>query len=330
MGSTARVVIGVLLLVNCSAFVPSDGRRSSLLRLSAAGWVEVPIEGDRIARIRKQDVAELEDLRERIGSTERAKRTHVVVLPSPEQGRKQFDATIGALKILGIFGMVSNIPRRAWQEQQELIKSTETVYPACSWSSILDSDMLSQALSPLFDEFYKDEIRNMIKSCCFTREDSSTADLPAVDHLVLVGCKDGAWVLHAFLHELYRHGITPREHLTVVALGASTNTLLAKAVTAVYPGCLEKTLGSNGRVSYLSLYGSALDRGTSSVGGDYPDASREEYATGTEVTEAMTCLSTRGNAEECVISSSGWDKSTEQWHAEPRTVAKWISRCIWE
>jgi len=280
--------------------------------MSAAGWQDVPIPGG-TTRILHKDVAELKNLKRQIGSTER---THVVVLPSPEQGRRQFDATLGALQIVGMFGMVSNLPGSAWYNAiiglQELMKSIERAHPGLGplWTRVLDSDMLSRALAPLFDEL---------------RQASRASDLPICDHLVLVGCEDGAWVLHAFLHELYRHGVTPSEQLTLVALGASTNTLLGKAVNAVYPARLEGRVGSSGRIKYISMFGAVPDRKPRRTGGKYPDAHRDDTV---EITEAMTCLSTKGNEEECILSTQGMGSSMGDWITEPRTAAKWLSRSL--
>ena len=334
MGVPTRSVLAVALLAGCSAFPvnPRRGGRRSLQQRSAAGeWEEVPVQGNRIAKIRKEDVAELEDLRERIGHVVRTERTNVVVLPSPEQGQKQFDATIAALNILGISGMVNNIPQRAWhatasrlQEIMQAIKRDHPGLPDFMLPRMMDQNMISRALSPLFDELL---------------EASNTADLPACDRLILVGCDDGAWVLHALLNELRRQGVAPREHLTVVALGASTNTKLAKAVTAVYPGRAETSHaetshGASGRINYISLCGASV--------GDAEVCEVED----SEVAESLPCLATQENSEECILSTSclegsteHWhaerilstsclEGSTEHWHAEPKTVAKWISRCF--
>jgi hypothetical protein len=57
------------------------------------------------------------------------------------------------------------------------------------WEDMYDEDMLSRALFPVFSEL---------------TGASEDAGLPNCERLVLVGCEDSAWVLHAFLCEVSR------------------------------------------------------------------------------------------------------------------------------
>merc|ERR1719506_3097861 len=98
---------------------------------------------------------------------------------------------------------------------------------------MFDHEMLSWVMHPVFTQL---------------TESSEKAGLPACDHLLLVGCEDGAWVLQAFLSDLDRRGLKPHVPITVVALGSKTDTRIAKAVNAVYPERLPY-------VKYLSVHG---------------------------------------------------------------------------
>ena len=108
------------------------------------------------------------------------------------------------------------------------------------WEDLYDEDMLSRALFPIFSEL---------------ADASENAGLPSCQRLVLVGCEDSAWVLHAFLCELVRMKMTPQIPVTLVALGLSTESLLSRAIMKVHP---EKLAG----VKYLSIHGEISQRQT--------------------------------------------------------------------
>lgn len=108
------------------------------------------------------------------------------------------------------------------------------------WEDLYDEDMLSRALFPIFSDL---------------AAASENAGLPSCQRLVLVGCEDSAWALHAFLCELDRMKMTPQIPVTLVALGLSTESLLSRAIMKVHP---EKLAG----VKYLSIHGEVSQRQT--------------------------------------------------------------------
>merc|ERR1719506_1919985 len=319
--------------------------------------VRVPIPGldERMTNLRRHEVEMLHEVREILpGSGLGVGGTHVVFLPGKDQDSAAFDTALGSLGVLGLHAMCTEMPAAHWKETTARIKSTikankehmrgrmrgkankrSDSKAAQEWRAfqLFDNDMLSWALHPLFNQIEKE---------------SASAGLPACDHLLLVGCEDGAWVLQAFLCELDRLGLKPRLEITMVALGSKSDTLIAKAVQAVYPDRLHN-------VRYLSIHGSLPARspeepvaedenlvGLNAFDDEEKDkllnddlAASNYYGYGYseyDAVETLTCLtSVDSMTEECILSSpgsGGEEDSIESWYSAPATIVRWIVKCI--
>jgi hypothetical protein len=316
--------------------------------------VSVPIPGfdGRETNLRRPEVEMLNEVRQILpGSGLGVGGTHVIFLPGKGQDPTAFDTALGSLGVLGLHAMCAKMPAGHWDETEARIKSTISAIKQHmreknggrsskrggknkdkamikeNWLRLFDSEMLSWSLHPVFNQLEKE---------------SASAGLPACDHLLLVGCEDGAWVLQAFMCELDRLGLKPRLEITMVALGSKSDTLIARAVQAVYPDRLNN-------VRYLSIHGSLPSRpaqdeqadenlvGLNALDSPEKDSILEEDLVASDYygygysQEAMTCLtSIDGFTEECILSSpgSGEEGSIESWYSAPATIVRWIVKCI--
>merc|ERR550537_1212189 len=325
--------------------------------------VRVPIPGldERMTNLRRHEVEMLHEVREILpGSGLGVGGTHVVFLPGKDQDSAAFDTALGAPGVLGLHAMCADMPAGHWKETSSRIRQTISAIKEHlreknsqmggkgkrgggkeerrraargeNWLNLFDNEMLSWSLNPLFNQLEKE---------------SASAGLPACDHLLLVGCEDGAWVLQAFLCELDRLGLKPRLEITMVALGSKSDTLIAKAVQAVYPDRLHN-------VRYLSIHGSLPARspeepvaedenlvGLNAFDDEEKDkllnddlAASNYYGYGYseyDAVETLTCLtSVDSMTEECILSSpgsGGEEDSIESWYSAPATIVRWIVKC---
>jgi len=347
----ATLVVAALSASQADAFVPAPRARGWQTPTMNAEpmnteMVTVPIPGldGRETKLQRHELDMLKEVREILpGRHGRGVGgTHVVFLPGKGQDSTAFDTALGSLGVLGLHAMCAGMPSKNWDETTGRIKQTigaikehmkekhsklgdKGVPPGkkrrqpkgTNWSQLFDNEMLSWSLHPVFSQLEKE---------------SSTAGLPACDHLLLVGCGDGAWVLQAFLCELDRLGLKPRLDISMVALGSKSDSLIAKAVTAVYPDRLSG-------VRYLSVHGSLPSRRPEDEGGEddklddvlTADLDNSDFYGYGYSREAMTCItSVDGMTEECILSSpgAGFDGSIEAWYSSPATIVRWIVKCI--
>jgi len=321
--------------------------------LPAPGWTKVPIPTlNDILPVREVELTDLEILtlmETSKGLPESSQQivadTHVVVVPNVDQDYKLFDPMLGALGVMGLHSVVASVSLQSWRQSiRYLTESVRVLRRAVkdagrqggmdgaatnSWEDLYDEDMLSRALFPVFTDL---------------AGASEDASLPSCQRLVLVGCEDSAWVLHAFLCELDRMRMKPQIPVTLVALGLSSESLLSKAIMKVHPG---KLAG----VKYLSIHGETPNRvdGVARAAVDssprspseLPDAAdlggeKGAYSTGrgsyydapSRELQAMTCMAVDGVNEECIFSPSGWDGPMGPWFADPTTIASWIGKCL--
>jgi hypothetical protein len=321
--------------------------------IPAPGWTKVPIPTlDDLAPAREVELTDLEILH--LHETSKAlpessqqivPDTHIVVVPNVDQDFQLFDPMLGALGVMGLHSVVATVSLQSWRQSiRYLTESVRVLRRAVkdagrqggpeggasnSWENLYDEDMLSRALFPVFTDL---------------AGASEDASLPSCKRLVLVGCEDSAWVLHAFLCELDRMRMKPQIPVTLVALGLSSESLLSKAIMKVHPG---KLAG----VKYLSIHGEVPNRvdGASRNAiasplstSDLPDAADQggvesEYSSGRDSynydapsreLQAMTCMAVDGVNEECIFSPSGWDGPMGPWFADPTTIASWIGKCL--
>jgi len=365
--AAAPLALAVLSATQANAWIPtttsSRRARGRTTRMSAdPQMVSVPIPGldGRETTLRRPEVDMLNEVREILpGEGLGVGGTHVVFLPGKGQDPTAFDTALGSLGVLGLHAMCADMPAGRWQETEARIKSTvsaikehlrdkmgktskrsdgkgaadqrrakEKAMIQENWIKLFDNEMLSWSLHPVFNQL---------------EQESASAGLPACDHLLLVGCEDGAWVLQAFMCELNRLGLKPRLEITMVALGSKSDTLIAKAVQAVYPDRLNN-------VRYLSIHGALPSRpaeeegdldenlvGLNALDDKEKDQILEEDLAASDYygygysQEAMTCLtSIDGFTEECILSSpgTGEEGSIESWYSAPATIVRWIVKCI--
>jgi hypothetical protein len=297
--------------------------------------VSVPIPGldGRETKLRSDEVQLLRDARQELPGGLGVGGTHVVFLPSRKQEFERFDTTLGALGVLGIHAMVIQMPEKVWRATSarlrdciDKLKNHLRGHGSATkhWQALFDFEMLRSTFDPLFAEL---------------EAQSSKAGLPACDHLLLVGCEDGAWVMQAFLSDLDNRGLRPHVDITLVALGSKTDTRIAKAVNAVYPERLPyvKYLSVHGELPARQGEGEGADVEGGAGGGEGGSVDKESedlaannwYGYGPEVVEAMSCLTLDGIDQECIISTpSDYEGPTEAWYGAPATMVRWIVKAL--
>jgi hypothetical protein len=173
--------------------------------------------------------------------------TNVIFLPGKNQRKEGYDKALGTLGVLGLQATVTDMPEELWHETErrfhQCLSDIMQHVPQEHAHRMFDQDMLSYTMQPMFQQLEAESMR---------------VSFPKCEKLIMVGCEDGAWVLQAFLCELNRLGLKPHLDITVVALGSKSDSVLARAITTVFPERLDA-------VRYLSVHASLPARAVSAL-----------------------------------------------------------------